>query len=62
MTTREMIIKMVELGILYADKEAIVNGKKTIYVEDSESYRGYAYIHFDENDNVIKIEGETCKY
>lgn len=54
MTTKETIEKLAELGVITIKKES----DNRWYVEDSESYYGYAYINFDENGNVVKVYKE----
>lgn len=52
MNAKEMLKQLAELGVMYIQEEK--DGR--YYVEDSESYRGYAYISFDENGNCVKVE------
>lgn len=52
MTTKETIEKLAELGILTIKKES----ENRWYVEDSDSYYGWAHIDFDEDGNAIKVD------
>ena len=52
MNAREMIMALEKAGVL-----AIVSDKNNIMeVEDSESYAGSAFIHFNDKGDVVKVE------
>lgn len=52
MTTKETIEALKKLGVLTIIKDS----ENRWYVEDSESYYGFAYITFDKDGNAIKVD------
>lgn len=52
MTAKELLMKLDNLGIV----NIIEYNKNTMYVEDSESYGNFTYIHFDDDGNVIEVK------
>jgi len=55
LTAKELIRALADNGVLsiYDDRN-----ENEWYVEDCESYCGYAYITFNEKGEVIKVRGE----
>lgn len=58
MSALEMLKILDKNGVLYLKQES----ENVWYVEDSESYAGYAKITFDDNGNCIKVEGESVEW
>ena len=52
MNVKEMIMALAKTNVLSVAKIE----KDRIYVEDCESYVGAAYIYFDNDGNVLKVE------
>lgn len=54
MSMKEMLNALYENGVLVLNKIT----EDHWYVEDSESYYGWADVFFDEEGNVIEVKGE----